>query len=73
MYKELKFRLINSLKYEMDYIAKFEKDSNLKFEKLMQIKNIMLVLENYEEIEPEIAKIVNENAINKKWRKKDER
>ena len=67
MYDELRFRLRNSLKYELDYVAKFETDKNKKFEKMLQIKNIMLLVEKYDEIEPEIQKAINELARKEKW------
>lgn len=65
MYLELKTRLMNSLKAELDYITKFETDKMTKFDKMSQIKNMMLLLEQYEEIEPEIQKAVNELAQKK--------
>jgi hypothetical protein len=67
MYKELKGRLLNSLKSELDYVAKFETDKMTKFDKMMQIKNMMLLLENYEELEPGIAKNINELAHKKRF------
>ena len=42
-----------------------------KFDKMLQIKNMMLLLEQYEEIEPTIKKVVNELA--QKNRFKEER
>lgn len=67
MYEELKFRLLNSLKYELDYVAKFEKDKMTKFDKMLQIKNIMRLIEQYEEIEPAIQKAINELAQKKRF------
>ena len=65
MYEELKYRLLKSLKAELDYVAKFETDKMTKFDKMLQIKNIMLLLEQYEEIEPAIQKAINELAQKK--------
>ena len=67
MYQELKSRLLNSLKYELDYVSKFENDKIKKYEKLLQIKNIMLLIEQYDEVEPAIQKAINELAEKKKW------
>lgn len=67
MYKALKFRLINSLKAELDYVAKFETDKMTKFDKMLQIKNMMLLLEQYDEIEPAIQKAINDIAQKKKF------
>ncbi len=67
MYLELKTRLINSLKAELDYITKFETDKMIKFDKMLQIKNMMLLLEQYEEIEPAIQKAINELAQKKRF------
>lgn len=71
MYLELKTRLMNSLKAELDYVAKFETDKMTKFDKMLQIKNMMLLLEQYDEIEPIIQKAVND--ITQKKRFKEER
>ena len=71
MYLELKTRLLNSLKSELDYVAKFETDKMTKFDKMLQIKNMMLLLEQYEELEPAIQKAMNELAIKKKWERED--
>ena len=65
MYLELRTRLMNSLKAELDYITKFETDKITKFDKMLQIKNMMLLLEQYDEIEPDIQKAVNELAQKK--------
>lgn len=67
MYKELKIRLMNSLKAELDYVAQHESDNPTKFDKLLQIKNMMLIIEQYEEIEPTLAKTINNIAEKKKW------
>lgn len=67
MYPELKTRLMNSLKAELDYVTKFETDKTTKFDKMLQIKNIMLLLEQYEEIEPTIAKTINELGQKKRF------
>ena len=67
MYLELKTRLMNSLKAELDYIIKHETDKMTKFDKMLQIKNMMLLLENYEELEPGIAKTINELAHTKRF------
>ena len=67
MYPGLKTRLMNSLKSELDYVAKFETDKMTKFDKMMQIKNMMLLLENYEELEPGITKTINELAHKKRF------
>lgn len=67
MYKELKVRLINSLKAEADYVTKFENDKNIKFNKMNDILNLTKVIENYEELEPAIAKAVVELAKKEKW------
>lgn len=67
MYKELKIRLMNSLKAELDYVAQHESDNSTKFDKLLQIKNMMLIIEQYEEIEPTLAKTINNIAEKKKW------
>lgn len=67
MYKELKTRLINSLKAEADYVAKFENDKNIKFNKMNDIFNLTKVIENYEELEPSIKKAINELARKKKF------
>jgi deoxyhypusine synthase len=71
MYDELKFRLINSLKYELDYVSKFEENKMKKYQKILQIKNVMIVLENYEEMELDIAKMINQHAQKKKWEKEE--
>ena len=67
MYKELKTRLINSLKAELDYVAKSETDVITKFDKMNQIRNLIKLIENYEELEPSIAKAINEIARKKKF------
>ena len=67
MYLELKTRLMNSLKAELDYVTKFETDKITKFDKMLQIKNMMLLLEQYEEIEPAIQKAINELAQKKRF------
>ena len=67
MYLELRTRLMNSLKAELDYITKFETDKITKFDKMLQIKNMMLLLEQYDEIEPVIQKVVNELAQKKRF------
>lgn len=67
MYPELKTRLMSSLKSELDYVAKLETDKMTKFDKMMQIKNMMLLLENYEELEPGIAKNINKLAHKKRF------
>ena len=67
MYLELKTRLMNSLKAELDYITKFETDKMTKFDKMLQIKNMMLLLEQYEEIEPAIQKAINDIAQKKRF------
>lgn len=67
MYLELKTRLMNSLKAELDYITKFETDKMTKFDKMLQIKNMMLLLGQYEEIEPAIEKAINDLAQKKKF------
>ena len=67
MYQELKTKLMNSLKAELDYVSKFENDKIKKYEKLLQIKNIMLLIEQYDEVEPAIQKAINELAEKKKW------
>lgn len=71
MYPELKTRLMNSLKSELDYVKKFETDKSTKLDKMLQIKNMMLLLEQYEELEPAIQKAMNELAIKKKWERED--
>ena len=67
MYLELKTRLMNSLKAELDYITKFETDKMTKFDKMLQLKNMMLLLEQYEEIEPAIQKAINDIAQKKRF------
>lgn len=67
MYPELKTRLINSLKAELDYVTKFETDKMTKFDKMLQIKNMMLLLEQYDEIEPAIQKAINDIAQKKRF------
>ena len=67
MYLELKTRLMNSLKAELDYITKFETDKMTKFDKMLQIKNMMLLLGQYEEIEPAIEKAINDLAQKKRF------
>lgn len=67
MYKELRTRLLNSLKAEADYVAKFETDKKTKFDKMNDILNLTKVIENYEELEPTIAKAVVEQAKKDKW------
>ena len=47
MYPELKTRLMNSLKAELDYVAKFETDKMTKFDKMLQIKNMMKLNQQY--------------------------
>lgn len=71
MYPELKTRLMNSLKAELDYVKKFETDKMTKFDKMLQIKNMMLLLEQYEEIEPAIQKAINDLAQKKKFEQED--
>ena len=68
MYKELKTRLMNSLKAELDYVTKFETDKMTKFDKMLQIKNMMLLIEQYDEIEPAIQKAINELAQKKRFK-----
>jgi deoxyhypusine synthase len=68
MYEELKYRLLKSLEAELDYVAKFEKDKSTKFDKMLQIKNIMRLIEQYEEIEPTIKKAMNELAQKKRFK-----
>lgn len=67
MYPELKTRLMNSLKYELDYVKRNETDKDKKLEKILQIKNMLILLTAYEEIEPEIAKAINELAQKKRF------
>jgi hypothetical protein len=67
MYLELKTRLMNSLKAELDYVDKFETDKSTKFDKMLQLKNMMLLLEQYEEIEPAIQKAINDLAQKKRF------
>ena len=67
MYPELKTRLMNSLKAELNYVTKFETDKMTKFDKMLQIKNMMLLLEQYEEIEPAIQKTINDLAQKKRF------
>ncbi len=67
MYLELKTRLMNSLKAELDYITKFETDKMTKFDKMLQIRNLIKLIENYEELEPSLAKAINEIARKKKF------
>ena len=67
MYLELKTRLMNSLKAEADYINKSETDKKQKLKKLNDILNVVKVIENYEEIEPDIAKAINNLANKEKW------
>lgn len=67
MYLELKTRLMNSLKAELDYVTKFGTDKMTKFDKMLQIKNMMLLLGQYEEIEPAIEKAINDLAQKKKF------
>lgn len=67
MYKELKTRLIKSLNAEMNYVMKFETDKKTKFDKMLQIKNMMLLLEQYDEIEPAIQKAINNLAQKKRF------
>ena len=67
MYPELKTRLMNSLKYELDYVKRNETDKDKKLDKMLQIKNMLILLTVYEEIEPEIAKAINELAQKKKF------
>ena len=71
MYKELKVRLLNQLKAEADYVEKFEKDKTARFEKFNDIMNITKVLDNYEDIEPVVAKAINELAYKKKFEQED--
>lgn len=67
MYLELKTRLMNSLKAEADYINKAETDKKQKLKKLNDILNIVKVIDNYEKIEPDIAKAINNLANKEKW------
>lgn len=68
MYKDLKVRLINSLKAEADYVSKFEMDKTTKFDKMNDIMNLTKVLVNFEELEPIIANCINEKAKKEKFR-----
>ena len=67
MYLELKAKLLNSLKYELDYVKRYENDKEKKLDKMLQIKNMLILLTVYEEIEPEIAKAINELTQKKKF------
>lgn len=67
MYPELKTKLLNSLKYELDYVKRYETDKEKKLDKMLQIKNMLILLTAYEEIEPEIAKAINDLAHKNKY------
>lgn len=67
MYPELKARLMNSLKYELDYVKRNETDKDKKLEKILQIKNMLILLTAYEEVEPTIQKAINELAQKKRF------
>lgn len=71
MYKALKFRLLNQIKTELDYVDKFETDKSTKFDKMLQLKNMKQLIENYEELEPEIAVAMNRLAYKKKFEQED--
>lgn len=71
MYLELKTRLLNSLKSELDYVTKFETDKMTKFNKMNDIMHVVKIIENYEEIEPKIADAINELAKNRKFNKEE--
>lgn len=71
MYKALKLRLLNQIKTELDYVDKFETDKSTKFDKMLQLKNIKQLIENYEELEPEIAAAMNRLAYKKKFEQED--
>lgn len=71
MYKALKFRLLNQIKTELDYVDKFETDKPTKFDKMLQLKNMKQLIENYEELEPEIAAAMNRLAYKKKFEQED--
>lgn len=71
MYLALKFRLLNQIKTELDYVDKFETDKSTKFDKMLQLKNIKQLIENYEELEPEIAAAMNRLAYKKKFEQED--
>lgn len=67
MYPELKARLMNSLKYELDYVKRNETDKDKKLEKILQIKNMLILLTAYEEVEPTIQKAINDLAQKKRF------
>lgn len=71
MYKALKFRLLNQIKTELDYVDKFETDKSTKFDKMLQLKNMKQLIENYEELEPEIAAAMNRLAYKKKFEQEE--
>lgn len=71
MYKALKFRLLNQIKTELDYVDKFETDKPTKFDKMLQLKNMKQLIENYEELEPEIAAAMNRLAYKKKFEQEE--
>lgn len=68
MYKDLKRRIFESLKSELDFVSKFEKDTVTKCDKMLQIKNMLVLFENYEQLEPKISKEINKIAREKKFK-----
>ena len=71
MYKELKFRLLKAINDELDYISKFETDPIIRGDKALQLKNMKQLIENYDELEPEIAAAMNRLAYKKKFEQED--
>lgn len=67
MDKDIKQRLMKELQSEADLVSKNEKDKNIKLKKLNDIFNILKILENFEELEPTIAKYFAEKAQRDKY------
>ena len=44
-----------------------EKDLETKFNNILDIANLVKIIENYEELEPEIREMLNKKARKDKW------
>jgi len=68
MYKELKEKVCKLLVEETDKI--YDSDINIvqKLEKQNDVLNLMKVIEHYEELEPMIAKHLNDKAREERFR-----
>lgn len=66
----LKRKLINVLKAEGEYILKSEEDVKIKAKKMDDVLNMTKLLQNYEEFEPSIQKMLNNKAKKDKWKER---